>query len=141
MSDDVAVFFYGLFMDEAVLAQNGVQGRAPRLGYVEGYALRIGTRATLERHPDSRAYGVLMHIDQGTVHRLYCEPYVADYLPCPLTVTLDNGRIEEAVSYLLPAEDLTGSNSDYAEQLLALGSRLGFPDSYLQVIRQEGGLG
>ncbi len=36
---------------------------------------------------------------------------------------------------------LQGSNSVYAEALLLVATRLGFPSDYLAQIRKEGGLG
>lgn len=41
------VFFYGLFMEVAVLRKIGLTPVNPRRAYVEGFALRIGQRATL----------------------------------------------------------------------------------------------
>jgi hypothetical protein len=55
----VDVFFYGLFMDIGVLRQSGVEPVNPRRASADGFALRIGRRATLvaaprpeERNPD-----------------------------------------------------------------------------------------
>jgi hypothetical protein len=43
----VTVFFYGLFMDESLLASRGLSPSKAIVGYVNGYRLRIGRRATL----------------------------------------------------------------------------------------------
>ncbi len=50
-------FFYGLFMDSEVLRDSQVMGVNPRRAYVDGYALRIGRRATLVPSSGARAYG------------------------------------------------------------------------------------
>jgi hypothetical protein len=59
-TNDIGVFFYGLFMDESLLASKGVRPTERTVGYVDGYVLRIGKRATLLPEANSRAYGVLM---------------------------------------------------------------------------------
>ena len=56
-TDQIMIFFYGLFMDESLLVSKGVQPTEPTTGYVEGYGLQIGERATLLPEANSRAYG------------------------------------------------------------------------------------
>ena len=107
-----------------------------RPGFVDGYALHIGERATLVRRPGSRAYGALMDIAQGDASALYEEESVADYLPEAVVVELTDGTRTEATCYNLPADRLTGANRDYAKSLLEVATRFGFPESYLDQIRQ-----
>ena len=130
------VFFYGLFMDENLLATKGIEPSEVSLGFVDGYGLRIGERATLVPRPDSRAYGAMMEIAAGEATELYAEDSVADYLPEPVIVELMDGTRVEATCYNLPADKVTGANKEYAESLLVVATRLGFPDSYLDQIRQ-----
>jgi len=132
----VRVFFYGLFMDENLLATKGIKPTDVSVGFVDGYGLRIGERATLVRDPDSRAYGAMMNISPNEATELYAEESVADYLPEPVTVELVDGTQVEATCYNLPGAKVTGTNKDYAESLLQLAGRLGLPDSYLDEIRQ-----
>jgi hypothetical protein len=132
----VRVFFYGLFMDESLLATKGIEPSELNLGFVDGYVLRIGERATLVRRQDSRAYGAMMDIAPSEATELYAEDSVADYLPEPVTVELMDGTKVEATCYNLPGDKVTGANKDYANSLLDVASRLGFPDSYLDQIRQ-----
>ena len=131
----VRVFFYGLFMDESLLAAKGIRPSEVKVGFVDGYELRIGERATLVRGPDGRAYGVLMDIAQNEATALYSEASVADYSPEPVIVELRDGTRVEATCYNLPGDKVTGTNREYAESLLDLAARLGFPDSYLDQIR------
>lgn len=130
------VFFYGLFMDENLLATKGIKPTLVSLGFVDGYGLRIGERATLVRRPGSRAYGAMMNISPNEATELYAEDSVADYLPERVTVELMDGTQVEATCYNLPGDKVTGTNKDYAESLLQLAGRLGLPDSYLDEIRQ-----
>ncbi len=135
------VFFYGLFMDEGLLAAKGIEPTTARAGLVDAYALRIGERATLLHHPGGRAYGVLMEIASSDVSELYSEESVADYLPEVVTVELEDGTRTEATCFNLPRDKITGTNKDYAKALLDLATRQGFPDSYLDQIRQAGNSG
>lgn len=139
MSDNkVAVFFYGLFMDESLLASKGIDPSHSTVGYVDGYRLRIGKRATLVPERASRAYGVLMTIGRLDATALYSDEAVSDYVPEPVSVTLPSGVIKPAICYNLPPSKLEGANSAYAESLLQLATSLGFPDEYLDTIRTEG---
>lgn len=61
-AENVAVFFYGLFMDKSLLASRGICPSRAAVGYVDGYGLRIGRRATLVTDETNGAYGVLMTI-------------------------------------------------------------------------------
>ncbi len=123
-------------MDEELLATKGIEPSEVELGFVDGYGLRIGERATLVRRKDSRSYGVVMDIAESDASKLYAEESVADYLPEPVVAELMDGTRVEAICYNLPAGKVTGANSDYVASLLEVATRLGFPESYLDEIRQ-----
>jgi len=123
-------------MDESLLATKGIEPSEVNLGFVDGYGLHIGERATLVRRPNGRAYGAMMDIAPDEATELYAEDSVADYLPEPVTIELLDGTEVEATCYNLPSAKVTGTNKDYAESLLKVASRLGFPDSYIDQIRQ-----
>ena len=123
-------------MDESLLAKKGIEPSEVEIGFVDGYGLRIGERATLVRCPDSRAYGVMMDIAASEAAALYEEESVAGYLPEPVTFELTDGTQVEATCYNLRGVEMTATNNDYAESLLDLASRLGLPDSYLDQIRR-----
>jgi hypothetical protein len=134
----VRVFFYGLFMDENLLARKGIKPSEINLGFVDGYGLRIGERATLIRCPDSRAYGAMMDIAPSDATELYSEESVSGYVPEPVIVELMDGKQVEATCYNLPSDKVTGTNKRYADSLLEIATRLDFPDFYLDQIRQAG---
>jgi len=134
-TDQIMIFFYGLFMDELLLVSKGVHPMEPTIGYVDGVGLHIGKRATLLPKTNSRTYGVLMKIASDDAETLYSEPSVADYIAEPVVVNLPGNTQVSAVCYNLPAAKLTGTNAEYAAALLALATKLGLPDSYLGHIR------
>ncbi|NNF04540.1 MAG: gamma-glutamylcyclotransferase [Rhodothermales bacterium] len=133
----VSVFFYGLFMDESLLASKGVRPSRAVNGYVDGYGLRIGSRASLVPEEGSRAYGVLMTLRAEDVRALYADESVADYVAGPVSVVLRDDTLEAAVCYTLPESMLSGTNAAYAASLLELAEKLGFPADYLQQIRRQ----
>jgi hypothetical protein len=123
-------------MDQSLLATKGIEPSDANPGFVDGYSLRIGERATLVRSPGSRAYGTVMDISPGEAAELYAEASVADYLPEPVIVETLDGTKVEATCYNLPGDKVTGTNRQYAESLLELATKLRFPDSYLEQIRR-----
>jgi hypothetical protein len=135
-TNKIMVFFYGLFMDESLLASKGAHVTEPTIGYVDGYSLHIGERATLLPESNGRAYGMLMKIAPEDAAALYSEQSVADYVDEPVIVTLPGDIQVSAVCYNLPAAKLAGANPEYAAALLALATKLGLPDSYLRHIRK-----
>ncbi|MEO9483842.1 MAG: gamma-glutamylcyclotransferase family protein [Ekhidna sp.] len=130
------VFFYGLFMDETILAKNGIKPSNPRKGYLNGYALKIGNRASLIPNKNERSHGIVMTVDSHQIQALYAEPSVADYVPEEVIVITDANESIEATCYNLPEELLTGTNPSYAQSLLALAQKLEFPEVYLAKIKK-----
>lgn len=130
------VFFYGLFMDETILTEKGISPGNIQIGYVDGFILRIGERATLLPSKDSRSYGVVMDISIDEANDLYADDSVADYIPESVTVELLDGGQTIATCYNLPADKVAGTNTKYAALLLKVASGLGFPGSYLNHIKQ-----
>ncbi len=125
-------------MDETLLAKKGISPSNAEVGHVDGFALRIGERATLIRSAGTRSYGVMMNISSDQAKQLYAESSVADYVPESVTVELLNGSKVEASCYNLPVDKVTGTNKVYAQALLEVANRLGLPESYLVEIRQAG---
>lgn len=136
IATQVNVFFYGLFMDESLLAKEGISPTSSAVGYVDGFALRIGERATLLRSAGARSYGVMMTISRDDVRKLYSDSSVADYVPEPVSVEFPDGSNAEAVCYNVTLDKVGGTNKDYARSLLEVAGRLGLPGSYLDQIRQ-----
>jgi hypothetical protein len=82
MSDRrIDCFFYGLFMDVDVLRRSNVVPGNPRRAYVEGFALRIGRRATLVPSPGARVYGMVIELTHAELERLYTAPDLEEYRP------------------------------------------------------------
>lgn len=80
MSDRVIdVFFYGLFMDVSILTESHVSPINPRRAYVEGFGIRIGSRATLVPDARGRCFGMLIGMTHAELDRLYSAAGLEEY--------------------------------------------------------------
>jgi hypothetical protein len=132
----VEVFFYGLFMDEALLRAKGLNPENQRLAYVEDFQLLIGERATLVRREGARSHGVVYTLTRGEVEALYSDESVSAYRPEVVTARLNDGREARAVCFNLPAPPSAEErNPLYASKLRELAERLGLPAEYVSTIR------
>ena len=130
-------FFYGLFMDEAVLAEAGVAARNPKMAYVEDFGLRIGRRATLVPEVGARAYGMLYDLMHEELDKLYGAPGLEDYRPEAVETHLLEGGRRPALCYNLQDTPAPGdANAAYAKRLSEALERLGFPADYVAFIRR-----
>ena len=128
------VFFYGLFMDAAVLEAKGISSPAGRTGVVRDWALRIGQRATLIPDPGCAVHGILLSLPLPDLDRLYAEPSVQMYRPVAVLVEA-RGTAVPALAYVLPEPpDPEERNLEYATKLRALAEHLGLPAEYTQSI-------
>lgn len=128
-------FFYGLFMDPLVLAGYGIDVADPCRGFVVGYRLQIGQRATLVPAPNARAYGMLITMTHENLDMLYSVPGLEHYRPeAVLAQTLD-GRSKAALCYNLFTDlEPIEADADYVEALRAVLRRLAFPAAYIKSI-------
>ncbi|WP_120497393.1 hypothetical protein [Kiloniella sp. EL199] len=129
------VLFYGLFMDEDLLIAKGLVPSSSQKAWVNNFVLKIGERASLVKEPGARSFGVVMTLKQTQVTELYDEKSVKAYQPEKLIVEYEDGTREEVTCYNLPANLIRGTNRIYAQQLLKLTTRLGFPDDFLAHVR------
>ncbi|HEY7886890.1 MAG TPA: gamma-glutamylcyclotransferase family protein [Steroidobacteraceae bacterium] len=128
-------FFYGLFMDVGVLRNSGVVPVNPRKAYVDGFALRVGNRATLVSSAGARAYGMLIALTHQELERLYSAPGLEQYRAEPVLAQRIDGSPVPALCYNLLAEPRPDErNPDYAVRLQRVLRELGFPAGYVNSI-------
>jgi len=129
-------FFYGLFMDSDVLKSSGVHAANPRRAYVDGYALRIGKRATLVASAGARAYGVVFSLTDDEYARLYGVPGLEEYQPETIRVQVLEGDVVLAACYNLREAPRSGeANHEYAARLREVLRKLDFPAEYVDSIQ------
>jgi len=122
------VFFYGLYMDPKILMSKNVEPRNPRMGYANGYKLRVGNMATLLRQEDTKTYGLVYSLAYEEVDFLYTKSGLDMYISEALLVTLESGGSIPALCYnlLIPPAD-SESNSEYESKLTECMGRLNIP--------------
>ena len=131
----IDVFFYGLFMDEALLREKGIDPQNRRLAFVENFSLVIGDRASLVSSQGSTVYGVLFSVTQNEVDDLYSEDSVRAYRPEAVLAKLNDGSVAPALCFNLPTPPSPDQkNPEYATKLRQLASRIGLPPSYVSSI-------
>ena len=132
----VDVFFYGLFMDEALLREKGLNPEDRRLASVEDFRLVIGERATLIPCEGATAYGVLFSLTRVEVEALYSEESLGAYRSEVVSARLPDGGVAAALCFNLPAPPPDDErNPLYASKLRALAERIGLPARYVSSIR------
>ena len=130
------VFFYGLFMDQELLRGKGLAPRRADRASVDGFALRIGQRATLVPTPGSRVHGVVVSLTLAELDRLYSEPGVRAYQPQAVLAHLETGGVITALCYNLSQPPLPSErNPEYAAKLRAVAEKVGLPADYVDSIR------
>jgi hypothetical protein len=136
MSDRrIDAFFYGLFMDVDVLRESGVAPLDPRRAYVDGFALRLGRRATLLPLAGARAYGMIFALTHAELERLYNAPGLEQYRPEAVVAQPLEGAPAPALCYnLREAPQPHERNPEYAARLQRALSKLGFPQDYVASI-------
>jgi hypothetical protein len=128
-------FFYGLFMDVAVLRNSGAMPADPRPAYVDDFALRIGQRATLIPSAGARAYGMLIALTHSELERLYNAPGLDQYRPEAVLARLLGGGSLPALCYNLRVEPrIDERNPDYALRLQRVLRDLNFPSEYVDSV-------
>jgi hypothetical protein len=132
----IDVFFYGLFMDEALLREKGMNPRNRRMASVENFSLAIGARATLIPCPGQTVYGVIFSLTHTEVDTLYGEASVSVYRPEALLAQLADGSVIPALCFNLPAPpSIRERNPQYVSKLREVASRIGLPPSYVSSIQ------
>ena len=133
MSDRrIDAFFYGLFMDGEILHKAGVEPTDPRRAYVDGFALRIGQRATLVPAAGGRAYGMLFALTHAELVRLYAAPGLEQYQPEAVLAQPLVGTPLPALCFNLgEAPQPHERNPEYAAQLRRVLRELDFPAEYV----------
>jgi hypothetical protein len=129
------VFFYGLYMDPEVLRAQGIEPGTPRRAHVDGFALRIGARATLVPSANGCVHGMVYALAPEALRALYAQAGLEAYQPEGVLAWIDDDTPRPALAFrLAQAPGAQERNEDYARRLQAVLARLGFPPDYVASI-------
>jgi hypothetical protein len=129
MSDKLKdVFFYGLFMDDRVLREKGIQPKSSRKAVVYGHQLKIGRRAMLIARHSSKAFGMVHALTERELNSLYAEPGLEMYRAETVVATFEDGSRSSLTTFnVQPTAADEETNFEYAAKLRSVLERLGFP--------------
>lgn len=131
----IDVFFYGLFMDEALLQAKGIEPQHRRLAALEHFRLVIGERATLVPSPGEKVHGVIFSLTHAEIDSLYADASVRVYRPEAVSAAVANDVRIPALCFNLPTAPAANErNPEYAAKLKKLAERVGLPDEYISTI-------
>lgn len=136
-------FFYGGYMDAALLRAAGTSPEAGEKAHLDGFKLTVGPLANLEEKDGARAYGLLARLSHEDLDTLYAGDPAhlkgARYLPEAVLVHTDDGRAVPAMTYICPK--LSGDLPDptYVANLAKAAETLGLPADYIAYIRSFAG--
>jgi len=129
----VWIFFYGTFMDPAVLTAQGVSSTEVIPARLSGYELHIRPRANLIPADRSVVYGSIARLTNDEIAKLYQDLEVRfglKYLPeAVLAETLD-GALRPALCYIAPHMDDSPPDRQYLKQMVEAVRAIGLPDWY-----------
>jgi hypothetical protein len=129
----VQAFFYGLYMDEGVLRDKGVDPRNPRRAVVPGYRTRVGARATLVPRFGAQAFGMVFGVTHAELDRLYSGAGLDMYRAESVLAFFEDGTCAPVATFNLREPPAAGEgNEAYATKLRGVLERLGLPADQLE---------
>ena len=129
----VWTFFYGSYMNPAVLAETGIRPDRFVVARLPGYDVRIEPRANLVAAPGREVYGVLAAATHKELARLYAHAQDVlgeTYLPHPVLVETEEGP-RPALCYLSSSMAPRPAEAAYVDRILAPAREFGFPAEYI----------
>jgi AIG2 family protein len=130
----VLVFFYGSYMNRAVLAEVGLAPVTWEVALLPDFDIRIAPRANLVRSPGGIVFGVLAAATHAELDRLYAHARNVlgeIYLPEAVLVHTRSDRWRPALCYLAARMVERGPELAYVERILQPARELGFPSWYV----------
>ena len=130
----VFVFFYGSYMNRAVLAEVGLTPKTWEVASLPGFDIRISPRANLARSPGEVVFGVLAEATHAELDRLYAHARNVlgeVYLPEAVLVHTQSGAWQPALCYIATHMVDCKAEFAYVERILQPARELGFPGWYL----------
>ena len=139
----IPVFFYGSYINRAVLDAAGVSPDGWQKARLDGHRLVIAPRANLVIDRQAECHGFLTTMDHAALARLYDDHARGvlgqAYLPEAVLVTTEEGDSRPALCYL--AQEMTPARPDpaYVERIAAPAEAAAFPAAYVAAIRAHSG--
>lgn len=133
----VWTFFYGSFMNPEVLAKADVRPTEPQIGRLDGWDIKIASRATLMPSEGRSVFGVLAKLTHADLDKLYTKDWFGfgTYLPEAVLVIDVAGRSLPAVTYIAWEMEAGTPSGEYIQKVLTVAQQFKFPDWYINRIK------
>lgn len=131
----VDVFFYGSYMNPAVLAEVDIVPERFAVARLSGYDIRIQPRANLVRSDQHSVYGVVAAATHAELHRLYAHAQNVlgeSYVPEAVLVKTADQRWLPALCYISHSMKPCPAEAAYVERIVQPARNFGFPQWYIQ---------
>jgi hypothetical protein len=133
----VWVFFYGSYMNFAVLREVGYVPERWEAARLSGFDIVIRPRANLVRSAEHSVYGILATATHAELDRLYAHAQGVlgeTYLPEAILAETIEGAWRPALCYLAPAMEPRPAATDYIDRIAGPAREYGFPEWYVRRI-------
>lgn len=136
----VDVFFYGSYINFAVLAEADIGDRPYQTACLRSYRLVIAPLANLEIDASSDTFGIVTKLTHGELDALYVghaqEKLGGTYLPEAVNVFTEGNRTVVTPALCYRSHDMEPSTPDpaYVERILDPATKYKFPSHYLEHI-------
>ena len=131
----VMTFFYGSYINPAVLREVDLVPKRIEVARLPGYDITIRPLANLVASDRHSVYGVLADTTHEELERLYAHARVVlggIYLPHPVLVYGMSGQAEPALCYIAPSLTPKPPTADYVARILDPARTHGFPEWYIE---------
>jgi hypothetical protein len=130
----VWTFFYGSFMNLAVLRRVGLTPEQWELATLGGFDITIRPLANLVRSDQHVVYGIVAPATHEELRRLY-EHAEHDlggrYLPEAVLVQTLDGKLRPALCYIAPEMEPRPADKAYLDRIVGPAKEYRFPDWYI----------
>ena len=139
----IRVFFYGTFMNPAVLAGYGITARGVLPARIANFELYIRPRVNLVPSVGASVYGTVVSVTHEDLEKIYCDlekNFGLKYLPeAVLAETLDETpAVEPVLCYIASHVAPAPAAPEYVKELADCVRALNFPESYALHIESFG---
>jgi hypothetical protein len=136
MADPVVwVFFYGSYMNFAVLREVNYAPQRWEVARLGGFDILIRPRANLVRSAEQCVYGILATATHAELDRLYAHAHDVlgeRYLPQAVLAETMEGAWRPALCYLAPAMVPRPAADDYIDRIAGPAREYEFPEWYVR---------
>jgi hypothetical protein len=136
----VRTFFYGSYMNPAVLLEAQFVPQRFEAARLDGYDIRIAPRANLVASQQHCVYGVLVEATHSELSRLYAhakDVLGETYLPHPVLTQAVSGAWWPALCYIAPSMVPRAPDPAYVDRIVRPARQLGLPDWYIARLESE----